>query len=520
LQMAVSILATGFCVLAGVLSLGAAPDVTRSWFTPLVIPDNYTQQVSFEATITENPASVAFEYYGVDRPMFDDGSNGDLVAGDGTWTILFQPRDIFSKLTPARVHRPFIGFCKPAGGARYNTFAEVWDSSIGLAPVHRIDASAQQTDYIVNLVATRSQLLSFNPALWANRFYALQGDKFDFLNFVLAPGRRSNRYHSSVRNDVQGIGTSIFNITSQYGSAGRLKGCNVFPIPSFFDAGEPAFNHEMGHQWINFLQGTPFASGVPHWPKGDIAINVMGFSISGGAGGTYGHTFTPNGQGGYLVGQPNPTNISTFNSMELYLMGLVPPSAVGTFFVLTNQSQNLTAGQVLQPSEITTVTVSDVIAARGPRVPDSTVSQKTFRCATVVLSEQLLDTYALSFYDWFARRAEAKQPVSYASGFATGISNPFFVATGGRAVMFSKIQDDRPTISLRRLGNGDVQLNFRAKLGIRYQFQSSGDSMAWLDNGPSVAAPLTNPTGDVDMSVLRTPMAGSLRGFYRLGVSY
>ena len=35
-----------------------------------------------------------------------------------------------------------------------------------------------------------------------------------------------------------------------------------------------------------FLQGTPLAAGIPHWPKGNIATNVMGFSIPGsGEGG-------------------------------------------------------------------------------------------------------------------------------------------------------------------------------------------------------------------------------------------
>jgi hypothetical protein len=506
------------CLVA--LSAKAAPDVTRAWFTPPVVPEGSTQQVRFEATVTENPASVAFEYNGVDRPMFDDGTNGDLVAADGTWTILFPANDIVSKLTPARVQRPIVGFCEPAGGGRLNVIGEVWTASLGLPAVQSIDGNAQQTDYIVNFIASRSQLLSFNAAFWANRFYAIHRDNFDFLNFLLVSGARGNRYHFGVRNDVQGIGLSIFNNTAQYGSSGRLKGCTVFPIPYFFDTGAPAFSHETGHQWINFLQGTPFASGTPHWPRGDIAINVMGFSIPGsGAGGTYSYTFTPNGAGGFTVGAPNPMNTSTFNTMELYLMGLAPPTEVGNFFVLNNQNQNLTLGQVLQPSEFTVVAVSNVIAARGARAPDSASAQKTFRCATVVLSEQLLDSYAMSFYDWFARRAEHKQPLSYAEGLANGTANPFYAATGGRGVMFASIRDEQPTLRSRRLSNGNIELRFTAKLGIQYQLQSSPDLFTWSTDGPPVSAPVSNPPADAELVLTRAPAMGMHR-FYRLTALY
>jgi hypothetical protein len=105
--------------------------VTRSWFTPSVVPETQTQPVRFEATVSPNAASVAFNYNSVDRPMFDNGTNGDLVAGDGTWTILFTANEILRKNTAVRVFRPFIGQCKPAGGSSFNTVAEVWTSAIG-----------------------------------------------------------------------------------------------------------------------------------------------------------------------------------------------------------------------------------------------------------------------------------------------------------------------------------------------------------------------------------------------------
>ena len=466
--------------------LSAAIDVTRMWFTPPVVPENYAQQVRFEATVAGNPASVAFEYDGVDRTMYDNGTNGDRVAGDGTWTILFQPNEIISKLTAAWVYRPFIGFCKPQGGGRYNIFAEVWTSAIGSVAVQSMDAGAQQTEHLVNLKVTADQLMNFTPAVWAQRFYSMYGDNFDFLNFVLVAGKRGNRYHQNITNDISGIGLPIFNNSASYGSGGRLKSYNMFPLSNFFDTASTGFNHETGHQWINFLQNTPFASGIAHWPKGDIAINVMGFSIpTTGAGGVYGYTFTSNGQGGYVVGPADSLNLNLFNSMELYLMGLVPPSAVGTFFVLNDQNQSIFPGQTLQPSEITLATVNDVIGAAGTRNPDSTASQKAFRVATIILSEDLLDGYAMSFYDWFARRAGERQQLTCSEGFQNGYAcNPFYLATGGRGRMITGLKSNGELIDLDSDGKPDIL----------WRNTSTGDNYVWYLDGVTVLGGGNLPT--------------------------
>jgi len=39
----------------------------------------------------------------------------------------------------------------------------------------------------------------------------------------------------------------------------------------------------------------------------------------------------------------------------------------------------------------------------------------------------------MALYDYFARRSEAKQPLTFASGLATGMSNPWYLAIGGRS---------------------------------------------------------------------------------------
>ncbi len=467
------------------IGLHAAPDVTRMWFTPIVIPENYKEPIRFEASVTEYPASVAFEYDGMDRPMFDDGTHGDRTAGDGIWSILFQPHEILGKLTDAWVFRPFIGYCKPEGSGRYNIFAEIWTSAIGIADIEHIGAETQATDNLVNFVASSAQLMSFDPTVWAQKFYSIYGDEFDFLNFVHIAGRRSNRYHSLVKNDVLGIGLPAFDNTGIFGSNGRLKGYTVFPLSALFDTASVAFNHETGHQWINFLQGTPFASGIPHWPKGNVAINAMGFSIaSSGQGGRYFYTFTPNADGSFFVGPGDPNNTSFFNSLELYLIGLVPYDEVETYFILKNQNQDMVPGQILHASEIIPVTVQDIIDALGPRMPSSASAQRNFRCATIVLSEQPLDPYSISFFDSFAGRAQEKRKLLCSDGFSTSTCNPFYLATNGRASMITNL---RITESVR-LSLTDGGVNSTSTTGNSPEMLQAGYATVSVATG-------TNPYG-------------------------
>ena len=499
----------------------ATPDIFRSWFTPTVVPMTHTGTVRFEAEITGDPSSVVFNYNAVNRPMRDDGTSGDLIAGDDVWTCLFTANEILSKNTPNRVFHPFIGTCTPTNAGTFNVVAEVWGLPMGLAATTNVTATSQETDYVVNYVATKAQLTNFNAAFWASRFYTNHGDKYDFLSFIHIAGVRGNRYHATVKNTIQGIGVSIFDSSAGFGSAGRLLGYSVFPISSFYDGAGPGFAHETGHQWINFLSGTPYASGVPHWPRGNIAINVMGFSIPGsGAGGNFSFTFTSNGSGGFVVGPAIATNITTFNPMELYLMGLAAPAEVPTYFVLNNQNQTVTNGQTLTAGEITLVTVSNVITAKGARIPDSAKSQKLFRTATIILSEQLLDQYALSFYDYFTRRAEARLPQTYAEGLGTGTSNPFYLATSGRAVMITRITDDVPSLAISRLAGGDVRIDFTGRMGVTYQPQRSTDFQEWRDDGAPLAIPVTNPPLDPLTNIVRPVLSNTNQMFHRLKVSY
>jgi hypothetical protein len=148
---------------------------------------------------------------------------------------------------------------------------------------------------------------------------------------------------------------------------------------------------------------------------------------------------TPTGGGDYLLG--NSTAVPSFNNLELYLMGLAPASEVGSWVVFTNQSQldQLHSGGVLR-GPTTTVTVDQLIAADGERVPAYGAAPTTFREVAVVLSTgRLLTAQEMAFFDLMAARGEARTPLRYVAGFASGTSNPFFVATKGRGQLVTRL---------------------------------------------------------------------------------
>src|SRR5262245_63253160 len=70
-------------------------------------------------------------------------------------------------------------------------------------------------------------------------------------------------------------------------------------------------------------------------------------------------------------------------------MGFAKPEEVPPFFILRNlkrTTQQDSAGHPIYTGDKTVVTIQDVIAAMGPRVPDVEHSQKKFNTAIVVVT--------------------------------------------------------------------------------------------------------------------------------------
>ncbi|MFQ6133413.1 MAG: hypothetical protein ACE5R4_15330 [Armatimonadota bacterium] len=422
------------------------PDIVGFRFVPHVMRHDRTEPVVFEARVRGNPTRVVLECDGTELQMSDDGTGGDRVADDNVHAIALQARRITSKLGPDDVFRPFVGYCKLYDGAnealRINVFAEVFTGAIPLVSVERIGRHAQASAHLVNLVG-KVRPERFRARSWAQKFYRICRDDYDFLNFMPLPAVRGNRYHFQVKNAAKGLGMRRFDNTREYGSDGRLLGITLFPISYFFDGASKAYQHELAHQWINFLHDTAFESGIPHWPLSDVACGMIGFSIGGGGGegGDFPFQLVPEGDN-FRLASISREEMSVFNDLELYLMGLLPADQVEPHFVFDNQDQT-PLPNALFSGPVTRVTIEDIVARVGPRDPDVQLSQKRFRVATIVVSDQLLTTEEMSFYDFFSRRAELRERVPYRSGFAKGIANPFRLSTGGRGELDTRIGETR-----------------------------------------------------------------------------
>ncbi|MEO0445589.1 MAG: hypothetical protein AAF191_05875, partial [Verrucomicrobiota bacterium] len=126
----------------------SAQNVDRAWFTPPVVHEGLVDPVRLEVSVSGPHQGVAIEIRGEDRLLSDDGQNGDLKRGDATWSILLDAGEILGLHSEDRVYRPFIGFCKIDGQRKYNVTAQVWTEEIGLRPIEKLDAEAQQTAYV------------------------------------------------------------------------------------------------------------------------------------------------------------------------------------------------------------------------------------------------------------------------------------------------------------------------------------------------------------------------------------
>jgi len=78
-----------------------------------------------------------------------------------------------------------------------------------------------------------------------------------------------------------------------------------------------------------------------------------------------------------------------YSYLDLYLMGLISPAEVPDFFILRNlvpAGKDLNGHPIFR-AERTKITVQDVIAAEGPRVPDVDHSQRSFNTGMVLVVE-------------------------------------------------------------------------------------------------------------------------------------
>jgi hypothetical protein len=410
------------------LGLRAQSDADISWFRfdPPVVPDSFTDPVTLTLGITGGD-DVRLELAGGGEiPLTKPQPFGSI------WSVRLEAAQVLFGYTASKVNHNFVGHVAVRENGqlllKMAVFALVSDANIPEAVIWQPASDMIASDHVVNI---HWQNYTKPAASWmmavAKRFYEVFPDDFDFLNFVyVAPGFQENRFHYSIKNEVQGIGLALFDQTAAWGSKGRLMGVNAFPIPSYYDGAETGATHEICHQWINHLDVSPLASGSPHWPAGTQARGVMGIGAKS-QGLNFSYELLPLPSGHYKM-QLAPL-LRELTDLDLYLMGLIGPSDVGVNFVFSDPAQAICNGC---SGPVTFFTIDDVINGAGPRIPDVTTSPKEFRVATLVVSqERALTELELAYFEHFALRSEARIARAFSIGFESGMTKPFHIATKG-----------------------------------------------------------------------------------------
>ena len=279
----------------------------------------------------------------------------------------------------------------------------------------------------------------FDHSPYTRRIYLEFEDAFDYLVFVLnrdeSPRFPYGGLYNPVRNDTQGIGRDVFS-KRRYGSQKQLLGIIEIPLfgPLFGDFfGDPVLLHELMHTWANYAVPTSVSA---HW----------GFSSADGQLGGFplrdlvhlgGDRYTVQSDFGTFA---NYGNSVPYSPIELYFAGLIPPDDVLDLWVAEDGEWLKENGEqvlsddgrpIFTATKVRTITIDDIIAEHGERVPDWTMSQKDFQAAVVLLVDD----------DHPATPAQIQEVSDHVSSFSHPGNDDdpddynYYEATGGRGTI-------------------------------------------------------------------------------------
>ncbi len=233
----------------------------------------------------------------------------------------------------------------------------------------------------------------------ATKFYSTHPDNYDQLVLWTDAPLITDAfaYETTVKNEVQGIGVDTYDLSADFGSAGRLRSIVVMdwlgkypdnPTQKFLGENNTLslIGQESGHRWLAFLEfrdhtgqrsDALLGRDLAHWSFFfDSDASVMeGNDIQDLGGGSF-----------RTVGA-----VQRYSLLDQYAMGLIPDTAVPPFFYVESPV-NMSAVRTPESAPQTGVTfngtrrdvlIQDVIATQGPRVPAAAESAKVHRQAFV-----------------------------------------------------------------------------------------------------------------------------------------
>lgn len=322
-------------------------------------------------------------------------------------------------------------------GSGWDITLRIASRALPRAGVTRLGDDVQYSSHVVNLVlpgfgdGVMRDDQGFELDQVARRFFKDFEDTYDSLAIVPAAGHTFSfdAYHQTVKQDVRGIGASVFDNSANYGSARRLQSAELFAGTGFTSISTTT--HELAHQWGSYFDWARLAgirragwqpsSHDPLWTQGETLIGAV-LRPSRRAEQT--------ADGGWQVGlTPLAAQLHPYT---LYAMGLLPRDSVPPMDVFDEQGQ-FSATSSATPDVGTpiagasrSVTVFNVVGMHGERTgPVPSVWQ---RAAIVVSRDRLVSQQEMDYWNYFATRAEDPQGTGVLSYDGVG---SFEAATSG-----------------------------------------------------------------------------------------
>ncbi len=232
----------------------------------------------------------------------------------------------------------------------------------------------------------------------ANEFYKIYKDEYDFIvifsNFdFLMPKPQALAFYHGVKNDTKGIGVPLFDNTALYGSNAKLQGMvdmgNTValvsdPLSPKFENSLGTLSHELMHRWSAFVKFKGFDGDPSSALLGEDGMH-WSFLLDSRGSLMYGNQWQDNGNGTF-------TSISmrkNYSPLDLYLMGFIDKAQVPPIMLIENSDVNPARMPELGATITGTarhITIDEIIALEGERIPASADSQKTFKIAFILVT--------------------------------------------------------------------------------------------------------------------------------------
>jgi hypothetical protein len=427
-------------------TLGSLPSQTRGWETiPNVIRTDGIETFRLEVNVNGPVNSVILDagsYYYLIPPetppvsLRDDGLGEDRIADDYIYTagpFYFNTSrtipDFYGNdsTSPEGLYITDIGsIIVEELDTSMTQFLDKPDigflrSDIAAVPIYTLSPDIVVSQHTVNIRTTTHQTQRYLRCLSSNissltiPIYEVLPDRFDFFMFFSTnkierlPRTTSTNFvagsHFSVKKNYTGTGSTLFDSTSSYGSAGQLLGINLLDVLSRGITAKIA-THELMHQWSSFISTSlGLSDSTCHYlPNSSVASLIGGFQ------------WIDNGDTTFTVdcdqGQNGGNNIPP---LDKYMMGLIDANNVPTHYVYASSgySKCLTGDPVTQSEISTIVTIADIIALHGLRNPGPNQAKRAFNLAFVAETHnRFLNETEMTFYDILAAHYTKEVPLS------------------------------------------------------------------------------------------------------------